>query len=110
MQNVNAMEFGFTQSKQKVDDVILPGWTFGSRRHFVLLNMKALESDFVSQNLHEWINLIYGFKQRGKPAVDSLNVYYHLTYENNTPIDSIRDKQKRQAILDQIDEYGQTPR
>lgn len=42
--------------------------------------MQALESDFVSAHLHEWIDLIYGYKQQGKAAVDAINVFYYLSY------------------------------
>ena len=40
----------------------------------------ALESDYVSAHLHQWIDLIFGHKQRGKPAQEALNVFFYLTY------------------------------
>lgn len=41
----------------------------------------AFESDFVSSHLHEWIDLIFGYKQSGTQAITSDNVYYYLTYQ-----------------------------
>jgi factor associated with neutral sphingomyelinase activation len=32
---------------------------------------QALESPFVSANLHHWIDLIWGYKQKGKEAINS---------------------------------------
>lgn len=37
---------------------------------FIARNREALESEYVSSHLHEWIDLIFGHKQRGKPAVE----------------------------------------
>jgi hypothetical protein len=34
---------------------------------------EALESNYVSNHLHEWIDLIFGYKQNGQEALDADN-------------------------------------
>ena len=36
----------------------------------------------MSRNLHKWIDLIFGYKQRGKAALAADNVFHHLTYDD----------------------------
>ncbi|MCI11107.1 BEACH domain-containing protein lvsA-like, partial [Trifolium medium] len=66
LENQFNLDLGEKQSGEKVWDVILPPWAKGSCREFISKHREALESDFVSENLHHWIDLIFGYKQRGK--------------------------------------------
>ena len=46
-------------------DVELPPWA-SNPHEFVRINRQALESEFVSCQIHQWIDLIFGYKQKGK--------------------------------------------
>ncbi|KAE9351667.1 hypothetical protein PF008_g5818 [Phytophthora fragariae] len=76
-------------------DVALPPWA-ASPYEFVRLHRLALESDFVSSNLHYWIDLIFGYKQTGSSAVDALNSYHIACYPErldlSTSSDGVRAK------------------
>ncbi|KAF0692364.1 Aste57867_16541 [Aphanomyces stellatus] len=107
--NANGFDLGSTQSGDVVNDVILPPWARQDPREFIRLHRRALESKYVSENLHSWIDLVFGYKQRGQEAVDSLNVFMHMTYEGTVDIDAITDPLLREATLAQIENFGQTP-
>ncbi|KAJ9548207.1 hypothetical protein OSB04_020750 [Centaurea solstitialis] len=93
-----------------IGDVGLPPWAKGSAREFIRKHREALESDYVSENLHHWIDLIFGYKQRGKAAAEAVNVFYHYTYEGSVDIDAVPDPGMKAAILAQINHFGQTPK
>eukprot|EP00516_Mucochytrium_quahogii_P002492 CAMPEP_0203765506 /NCGR_PEP_ID=MMETSP0098-20131031/18446_1 /ASSEMBLY_ACC=CAM_ASM_000208 /TAXON_ID=96639 /ORGANISM=" , Strain NY0313808BC1" /LENGTH=3436 /DNA_ID=CAMNT_0050661765 /DNA_START=196 /DNA_END=10503 /DNA_ORIENTATION=+ len=108
--NSNKFDFGNTQRDVHVDNVILPTWADGDPHKFIRIQRRALESKYVSEHLHEWIDLIFGYKQRGRAAVEALNVFHPLTYEGQVNLDDIEDPLIKQATMEQIHNFGQTPR
>lgn len=95
--NIEQFDLGQRQNKEYVNDVVLPPWCRNSDpRLFTLIHRQALESNHVSDHLHEWIDLIFGYKQTGQAAVDALNVFHPATYygminfsnKTNTPSQS----------------------
>ncbi|KAK4379324.1 hypothetical protein RND71_001186 [Anisodus tanguticus] len=106
--NENSIHFGTTQMGEKLDSVRLPPWAENTV-DFVHKHRMALESEHVSAHLHEWIDLIFGYKQRGKEAIQANNVFFYLTYEGTVDIDKITDPVQQRAMQDQIAYFGQTP-
>uniref|UniRef100_A0A8D0A5N5 Neutral sphingomyelinase activation associated factor n=1 Tax=Sander lucioperca TaxID=283035 RepID=A0A8D0A5N5_SANLU len=109
LENKRSLGLGRRQNGSLVGDVVLPAWA-SDTRDFLQKHKTALESQYVSENLHEWIDLVFGFKQRGSEAVAAHNVFHPLTYEGGIDCDSIEDPDQRIAMLTQILEFGQTPK
>lgn len=108
--NTNKLPLGELQDDRgPVEDVRLPKWANNSPYEFIRIQREALESDHVSDRLHEWINLVFGCKQTGPAAVEAKNLFYYLTYENAVDIDSIQDPLQRAATKAQVTHFGQTP-
>ncbi|XP_072240986.1 lipopolysaccharide-responsive and beige-like anchor protein isoform X2 [Leuresthes tenuis] len=106
--NTNNYNLGVMEDSTVVSDVDLPPWA-KNPEEFVRINRQALESEFVSCQLHQWIDLIFGYKQQGPEATRALNVFYYLTYEGAVNLSSINDPMLREAVESQIRSFGQTP-
>ncbi|RLN92658.1 hypothetical protein BBJ28_00015774 [Nothophytophthora sp. Chile5] len=110
LRNAKHLDLGATQSFSRVDDVELPPWAHGDANEFVRKNRAALESDFVSEHLHHWIDLIFGYKQQGDEAVKADNLFYYLSYEGSVDLETIDDPVQKCSLESQIQEFGQTPK
>ncbi|EPX74038.1 beige protein [Schizosaccharomyces octosporus yFS286] len=109
--NGNGFDFGSRQNETKpINDVILPPWAKGDPAIFVQKNREALESDYVSSHLHEWIDLIFGYKQRGQEAVESTNVFHNLSYQGSVDLENIENEFELAAAVGIIHNFGQTPK
>ena len=106
LKNDRNIPLGTTQSGRRLHDVKLPPWC-ASPQDFVKRHREALESDYVSQRIHLWIDLVFGRKQR---SIGDDNVFHPLTYEGAVDLESVVDPRRRAAFELQIDEFGQTPR
>lgn len=109
LKNINDLDLGVnTNTKERVDDVILPPWA-QSPEDFISIHRRALECEHVSKNLHHWIDLIFGYKQKGAKAAEALNVFYYCTYEGAVDLDKIQNDVEREAVEGMINNFGQTP-
>jgi neurobeachin-like protein 1/2 len=109
LKNMNKFDLGTLQlSRERVHDVVLPAWA-KTPEDFIAIHRRALESEYVSQNLHNWIDLIFGYKQKGPNAVKALNVFYYCSYEGAVDLDKIQNPIEREAVEGMINNFGQTP-
>jgi len=104
-----ALPLGSRQNGKSIDAVELPPWA-DSTVDFVIRHRQALdESDYVNGHVNEWIDLIFGYKQRGPESVKADNVFHHMTYATSRDLEKIEDAVHRDAIEQQAQEFGQTP-
>eukprot|EP00750_Incisomonas_marina_P023756 INCI5055.11.p1 GENE.INCI5055.11~~INCI5055.11.p1 ORF type:complete len:1492 (-),score=210.22 INCI5055.11:4311-8489(-) len=121
LRNVNNLDLGIKQNtKERLGDVVLPPWAHGSAEEFVRLHREALESDFVSRNLHKWVDLIFGCKQRGpylsggtEEASQVCNVFANATYEDQIEggleLLKLERPEEFRFRIKMINSFGQTP-
>lgn len=66
-----------------------------------------MESPFVSNNLHLWIDLIFGSKQN---SIEDNNVFHPYSYEGYIDFTKVKDPHLKVAYEVHVREFGQTPR
>lgn len=115
------------QSGEQVNDIKLPPWCDESARLFIFIHRQALESEFVRKQLHQWIDLIFGYRQKGKAAVEAVNVFHPavrkisfnliikklINFFQTYPefqLTNITDFVERSAYETMIRTYGQMPK
>ncbi|XP_047019222.1 uncharacterized protein LOC124629737 isoform X2 [Helicoverpa zea] len=106
--NNEGLNLGTRQCGAAVDDVELPPWA-GDARLFTLIHRQALEAAYVTEHLPHWIDLVFGYKQTGQPALDAINVFPACTYYGFDPT-ALEEEVDRTAAAAMVRTYGQAPR
>lgn len=88
--NLNLNNFGIRADISRIDKFILPPWS-QSALEFIKKHKSFLEHKIVSENIHHWIDLIFGYNQLIKTK-DSLNVYPKYTYEQEVNLEKKIEK------------------
>lgn len=60
--NYAKYDFGLQQTGSRVNNVELPGWSDQNPYKFVCAHRLQMETDYVSQHINNWIDLIFGYK------------------------------------------------
>ena len=108
--NVNKNDFGKRQDGTIVNDFEPPLWA-KNVWDFIRKHRKCLESPYVTENLHHWIDLIFGFKQTGREAVAKLNIFFSVSYEEDfaRALKENLDEATLRGMIEQAYHFGQTP-
>jgi hypothetical protein len=67
----------FKSMHSDMPDMALPQWA-ETPEDFIRIHRQALESEYVSAHLHEWVDLTFGYRLSGKGAIESKNVALSL--------------------------------
>ena len=89
-----------------INDVILPPWSENNPSIFVSKMRSFMENN--SENINKWIDLIFGYNQRGENAQSNNNLFMAQTYEKMVKIDEVTDSSFRETLMRLI-EIGVTP-
>ena len=97
-----------SNSMKLVQEVVAPKWSKNDPYLFVKKHRELLESFEVSTNINKWINLIFGYLQKGKDANEIHNLFAEQSYED---YESIYDKLEKddKEISCRMLEFGVTP-
>ena len=101
--NANKLNLGLKEDEQEVNDVITP--CNNNPYDFIMMMRSALENDDVSNKINNWIDLIFGYKSKGKEAENAYNLFTPSSYQEDIDL----KKSKNKESLLRLVEFGLIP-
>ena len=101
--NLNDINLGQREDGNIVNDVITP--CSNNPYIFVETMKNILENNNISYNLQNWIDLIFGYKAKGKEAELAKNVFPEASYQENINLNKVQEKQTYLRMV----EFGMIP-
>ena len=89
--NINDLDMGIKDDGKKVNDVLTP--CQNNPYEYTLLLRYILEKDNISYNIQNWIDLIFGYKNKGKEAELANNVFTGSSYQENVDLKKVDNKE-----------------
>ena len=101
--NINDLNLGSLEDGTEVTDIKTP--CHNNPYEFIMILKSVLESEIVSYNINNWIDLVFGYKSRGKEAESANNIFTEASYQENINI----NKRKNKESLLRLVEFGLIP-
>ena len=91
--NINNLNMGKLDNGDQVGDVLTP--CSDNPYDFIMTMRSCLENNKISLSIHNWIDLIFGYKSRGKEAEKVKNIYKEASYQELIDINKVRNALKK---------------
>jgi len=101
--NINELNMGIKDDGTRVNDVITP--CDNNPYEFIFTMKKILEGEHVSRKIRKWIDLIFGYKARGKDSELAYNIFTESSYQENIDINNVENKESYLRLV----EFGLIP-
>lgn len=88
------LDLGRNQENQDISTVVLPKWA-KNKEEFIFKMRQSLEYKKVQENLQNWVDLIWGYKQNPQIAQKYNNLFYFSTYKNKV-VHKLKEYEKKE--------------
>ena len=91
--NINNLNMGKLETGEQVGDVLTP--CNNNPYDFIMTMRSCLENNKISSDIQNWIDLIFGYKSRGKEAEKAKNIFKESSYQELIDINNIENKESK---------------
>ena len=101
--NINKLNMGKLETGEEVNNVKTP--CNDNPYDFIMTMKSVLESNKLSYTIQNWVDLIFGYKARGKDAESANNIFTEASYQECIDITKVNNKESYLRMV----EFGLIP-